>query len=164
MQIVADHLKSHALNTTDGSERDLFGRSAYNRYYYAAFLIIRAGFFRMEELGESEELPHSNVPERLRNRLRKKFNAEKRKALAVQDHDLARRCSHAASAAENLGAMMEEARATRTLADYFPEIPVEVSARGLSLMEVELESAKAWPQKAAAFMSTIESVWRQIRS
>ena len=46
MKIVGEQLESWALDRKVETERDLFGRSAFNRYYYAVFLLTR------EMLGE----------------------------------------------------------------------------------------------------------------
>lgn len=164
MKLVADHLRDFALNSAEFRERDLFGRSSFNRYYYAAYLIIREGFRRMGCIGENDELPHSNVPERLEGNIRRKFNSARLQAVRAEDQTLATRLSDAARAARELGNMMTKARATRTTADYFPEKPIELCARGFELMSVDIETAKSWPQKAEAFMSTIESAWRQIEA
>ena len=41
MQYVGSELERLALINTDPNSADLLGRSAFNRYYYAAFLITR---------------------------------------------------------------------------------------------------------------------------
>ncbi len=115
------------------------------------------GYIRLDE-----DLPHSSVPERLRGGLAKKLKKAEEKAKKIDDIALARRLSLAARAATELATMMDMARATRTLADYFPETLLELARGGFSLMEVEIETAKSWPPKTEAFMLTIESAWKQI--
>jgi hypothetical protein len=41
MRIVGDHLAEVAAKSGDATHFDLFGRSAFNRYYYSAFLSVR---------------------------------------------------------------------------------------------------------------------------
>lgn len=41
MKVVGEQLHDWALQKKAQPERDVFGRSAFNRFYYAAFLITR---------------------------------------------------------------------------------------------------------------------------
>ena len=68
---VADHL-SKAARTTVGGEADAFGRSAFNRYYYAAFLSTRELLSMIERSWSG--VPHSNIPALLENDLRATLN------------------------------------------------------------------------------------------
>lgn len=60
MKVVGDKLENFALGEKNILSKDLFGRSAFNRYYYAAFLVTR------EMLGELQNswkaTPHRQIP------------------------------------------------------------------------------------------------------
>lgn len=160
--LVADYLKEQALARTGTDDFDVFGRSAFNRYYYATFLIIREKFYAMGVLQAGQGLPHANVPERLRGTLKKEFSKARLKIHRSGDKDLSGKIHSAESATEDLARMIEEAKAIRTLADYEPEISIVLSRRGFSLVNVDIDTAKAWPQKAEGYLRVIESAWRQV--
>lgn len=162
MRLVADHLREQALARAGTADFDGFGRSAFNRYYYATFLMIREKFYTMGILQAGQELPHSNVPERLRGTLKKELSKARIKILRSGDRELTGKISSAESAAEDLARMIEEAKAIRTLADYEPETALVLSRRGFSLVDVDIDAARAWPQKAEGYLRVIESAWRQI--
>lgn len=49
MEIVGLHLQREAVKSgKPAEESDLFGRSAYNRYYYASFLCVRRLLIELE--------------------------------------------------------------------------------------------------------------------
>ena len=48
MKIVGHHLQQEAIRRTSDAEKDVFGRSSYNRYYYAAFLTARSLFVSLD--------------------------------------------------------------------------------------------------------------------
>lgn len=162
MRLVADHLREQALARTGTDDFDEFGRSAFNRYYYATFLMIREKFYTMGVLQVGQELPHANVPERLRGTLKKELSKARLKIHRSGDKELTGKIHSAESAAEDLARMIEEAKAIRTLADYEPETAIVLSRRGFSLVDVDIDAAKAWPQKAEGYLRVIESAWRQI--
>jgi hypothetical protein len=84
MQEVALHLQVMA-NARQGPDRDAFARSAYNRYYYACFLEIRATLKEMS-LGWSKA-PHNSYPDIL-TAIAKDFRAERERAFRLGDGDL----------------------------------------------------------------------------
>jgi hypothetical protein len=79
---VADHLSKAARNA-GGGEADAFGRSAFNRYYYAAFLSTRELLATIERSWKG--VPHSNIPDLLENDLRTRFQREMKR---LQDKHL----------------------------------------------------------------------------
>lgn len=162
MRLVADHLREQTLARAGTDDFDVFGRSAFNRYYYATFLMIREKFYAMGILQVGQELPHSNVPEKLRGTLKKRLSKARTRVQRSGDNDLVSVIYNAESAAEDLARMIEEAKGIRTLADYQPETTICLSRRGFSLVDFEIDAAKVWPQRADGYLRVIESAWRQV--
>lgn len=82
MQEVAHYLQMKAHATT-GPERDLFARSAYNRYYYACFLEMRSAVTEMRP--EWARSPHKSYPELLSGSVTKTLKTERKKAQRIED-------------------------------------------------------------------------------
>ena len=65
--VVGARLHEIALETSTEGEADAFGRSAFNRYYYAAFLLAREMFREMYKGPES--INHADIPAHLKGRV-----------------------------------------------------------------------------------------------
>jgi hypothetical protein len=164
MEIVADHLEQQAMTRSVSSERDSFGRSAFNRYYYATFLQVKSGLaeLRPEWAGD---MAHAKIPEMLRGTICSDLKKGHQKALRTSDHEVVVLCSRAVSAAKELAKLMDEGRATRVTADYHPEIPVSFSTGvRFRLNSVGVDAARIWPHRARALVADIQSAWRQINA
>lgn len=59
MQYVGSELERLALSDADPNNADLLGRSAFNRYYYAAFLITRETLGYMQPNWKGTQ--HANI-------------------------------------------------------------------------------------------------------
>lgn len=162
MEIVAQHLQQQAIKRREHLERDLFGRSAFNRYYYAMFLDVKTGLGGLRpEWGN--EIAHKAVPELLRGTVKTHLQQGSKKALRANDAEVVSLCEKAKSAAESLAKMMDQGRATRVAADYTPDIPVEFSTSAdFSLNTVSVEEARQWPYRARGLIAIIASAWKQI--
>lgn len=161
MQQVAHHLQVRAIALHDSVERDLFGRSSYNRYYYATFLCVRAALVQMRS--EWGRMAHASLPEVLTAEVCKVLDKGRKKADKVGDMELARQCSRAIKAAKELASLMRESSATRVVADYHPEILVNfVHGERFTLNEVGITDAHQWPEKARAWLGDIQGAWRQL--
>src|SRR5690606_36161184 len=131
-----------AMQVLDKTERDVFGRSAYNRYYYSTFLIVREGLRRMQVLKDQGEIAHKSLPEMLEGSIRDRLNKSRTRATKIQDRDSIRAFSDALTAVRDLASLMNEARGIRTIADYHPEIGIVFSQQGFQLMSMEIASAR----------------------
>ena len=162
MQEVAHHLQKEA-HAMAGVERDAFARSAYNRYYYACFLEIRATFKQMSD--EWGRAAHKSFPEILKSSICKNFKSGRRAANRVGDVELVRRIDQALRACIELAAIVERANGARIIADYNPEIGVGFngSAR-FSLNGVEITEAHEWYGRVRVLASQILSTWRQVNA
>ncbi|MEO6280065.1 hypothetical protein [Roseateles sp.] len=164
MEQVGSHLRKEAIRLIPSGEADLFGRTAFNRFYYATYLEVRAGLSKMRPEWAGE-MPHATIPEVLRGTIKRELAKGRAKALKADDHNLASQCASAASAAEDLARLMDEGRQVRVTADYYPEVLVNfVVAPDFELNSVAVNTASTWPFRAKSFVRIILGVWRQINA
>jgi hypothetical protein len=108
-------------------------------------------------------LPHAAYPELLVGTILKVLSNGRKQAQKIQDRDLVSQCSRAVVAAKELARLMSASSATRKVADYHPEIPVNfVHADRFTLNSVEITEAHHWPERAKAWAREIEDAWRQV--
>lgn len=162
MEVVAHHLQVTAIRWGNPAERDLFGRSSYNRYYYAAFLNVRQVLVQLKP--EWRRLAHASYPEILTGRIVQILSRGRYQALRVQDSGLVNQCQRAIAASKGLATLLKAGYAIRVIADYSPEVLVDfVHANRFSLNNVEISEAHQWPERAKAWAREIENAWRQVR-
>jgi len=163
MEIVAQHLHQEAIHRTSPIERDLFGRSAFNRYYYSMFIEVRASLAMLRP--EWSRLAHAAIPDLLKGKVKDELKRGRKRAEKMGDFDVVSLCESALSATEALAKLMEQGYATRVTADYYPDIPVDfLSANDFQLNTVSVKKAQAWPHRASAFLKTITSAWKQLNA
>ncbi|TWT20326.1 hypothetical protein FQY83_11390 [Luteimonas marina] len=163
MELVAVHLQTEAVSRSSGEEKDLFGRSSYNRYYYATFLCVRGLLRRLN--AEWADLPHAAYPELLRGKVKKALQKGRASAQKTGDADVVRACNRACSAVLSLAKLMTESSATRVTADYYPEVPIQFSGVDrFSLRSVDITTAHSWLTEAQTYTMAIEEAWNQINA
>jgi uncharacterized protein (UPF0332 family) len=145
MRKVAQHLESHAIAAKTNIERDEFGRSSFNRFYYATFLEVRKMLTQINP--KWSEPAHKSLPDILRKALVEKFKLHLSKGV-LPKHESRRLSSTVSTAASNLASLLEEGSGTRVVADYHPEIPVEDLGSVLELNGTKLSRASRWPDEA----------------
>ena len=159
VEVVAIYLMGEAPQRPVAVEKDLFGRSAFNRFYYAAYLTVRAAL--LAGLGECPK-SHSDVPDFLLGKVSRGLTQGEQRARRVSDTELAKLCSRARTSARELAEILKEGYSVRVTADYFPEVPVIFEANGeFGLNTVHISKARSWPPKADAMCKSICIAWRQ---
>ena len=154
MKIVGDQLAAWALAQTEDHKKDLFGRSAFNRYYYAAFLSTRQmlGEFKTEW----ERTAHRNIPDLLKGKLKKKLTSaidlSRPEGIKVRDEHN--------SSVTALAVLLEQAYQVRISADYEPEVRIQQTNQAISLSGHTLTSAEEWPGRAASYCEAIRRAWK----
>lgn len=161
MKLVGEKLESYALSEKDDVKKDLFGRSAFNRYYYAAFLITR------EMLGEFDSkwqhTPHKNIPDLLEKSVRKlvikhlRLNEKKK---LITKGELSASQTKLNIGCTELANLLRQAYDVRLVADYEPENVISTKNKVITLSSCKLTSANNWSNKASAHCKNIRSVWR----
>jgi len=160
LEFVGQYLQAETFHRTDVTERDVFGRSSFNRYYYAAFLEVRKTLITLKP--EWGGLSHANIPDLLRNTVVTQFRTAKLKATKIDDREGIRACSLAITAAKELADLLQTSYATRVVADYRAETPIVFhSSAKYSLNEVSIEVARQWPSRARSYTHSLSSADRQ---
>lgn len=165
MQAVGKKLEDLALAEGDQKLLDLYGRSAYNRYYYAAFLAVREMIRKID--GDDKRINHASVSEILEKRILKKLklrikSLSKKEFITQSEAD--RLKSSAQTATSSLSEMMKRAYDLRAIADYEPETKVEFSGSVIYLLDYKLSKAQRWFDEANAYCKKIIKLWDEVAS
>lgn len=163
MRVVGDHLAGVAAGKADVNEFDLFSRSAFNRYYYSAFLSVRGALKALDPKWTTPS--HQSMPEVLKGEVLKRLKRHIRTAqqtgqiTETKGDELFRAASSAASELSNL---LVSARETRRLADYQPETLVTRSGATVTLGQWTLDAARNWERRVEAQSKTILKIYGDI--
>jgi hypothetical protein len=159
MEIVAKHLESEALNRNSPQETDVFGRTAFNRYYYATFWIVRNAIAKIDP--KWNEPSHGDLPNLLEGAFINRFRKEIKKAgvLGGKVESLNARSN---SSAANLASLMRHAYALRVQADYKFDAGVTKNGAVLVMKDTKTSEAANWPRRAEMLTSDLLNVAKQI--
>lgn len=163
MEQVADTLTQYAVTSGDLLDANLFGRSAFNRYYYGVFLAVR----EMIRYGHPEivRFPHKNMPEDLTGKLREKIvdvaRQQVKKGL-ISPAQQAQFVDRASIALRELAEILREGYRIREIADYEPAILATVQNGHVVLDEKTSDAARNWGRRAERAIGQVKHVWRQL--
>jgi len=163
MRIVGEQLQVWAEDKKVEHEKDIFARSAFNRFYYASFLITRDMLGELKP--EWKKTAHKNIPDLLRTSVKKAVDKELKKLFrkgVVSPGEMSALKTSLNGATSELSNLLTEAYDLRVIADYEPEVPVLTKNKVLLLRKYKLNSAREWPGKTGAFCKTIRKVWRDV--
>lgn len=156
MKIVGDHLAEVAMSESVMDRKDLFARSAFNRYYYATFLSARSMLARFDSAWE--RTPHSNLPDLLENTLPGRIRSRADKAAkngAISHSQKMAVISRAIQSARELAQLLKQALMVRITADYRPDEYIVSGSADISLANCTLASAKGWCKRAEFHVSIL---------
>ena len=157
---VGRHLQITALKKAKPVQ-DAYARSAFNRYYYGAYLTVRRMFREMDH--QWSRAPHATYPELLRGKITKEFQKALSRAVRNGDSALIRDIGKAKHSVLELKEVMFTANEVRKIADYRPELPVDFGDnKRFSIRTIDVSEAHDWEKKANVFCSVILLVWRKI--
>lgn len=161
MESVARHLKSHALQLdSKDKDRDLYGRTAFNRFYYAAFLTLRA---TLSTQIKGWPRTHASIPQFLKGQVCRSLKDGIKRARRSEDNELEKLCERAKSAAIELATLMELGYLVRVVADYQPEELVKFHENeDFTLRTTNGSTAERWPSQVNAWAQTVRSAWKQL--
>lgn len=160
MEGVALFLQRHANECAPGShEFDLFGRSSFNRYYYAAYLQVRGLLATLNPSWTGT--PHKGIPNLLRGTIVCAIKKKRSKATKIRDAKAVSICSRAEYSARELAHIMENAYAVRVVADYNPDIRVmQQEGDRFSLYSFSVTAAHDWSKQARGHSENIKRAWK----
>lgn len=161
MHRVGAALLQKAMAAHAADEADVFGRSAFNRYYYATYLITRK---MLQQLNPSwSGTAHKNIPSLLTQtvvrHVRETSRSQERQGLIKDAGSL---CRWVAQNASSLADMMKEAYEVRCIADYEPETQIQRSGKVIKLADHSTHEAENWPGRASLYAGAIVKTWRQL--
>lgn len=164
MERVGHHLQLTALKLEDDQAGfDIFGRSAFNRYYYAAYLISR--LLVKEINSDLENVPHKDLPTMLTGKIMREVKTYRAKAAKIPDREAVQICTQAISALNSLADLLIEGYGVRVIADYKPEVLI---SRGqddrFKLYLTDITDAHGWPVRARAYSTTIRRMWMLVNA
>jgi len=152
LQIKANHCPP------DSRDFDLFGRSSFNRYYYAAYLEVRSLLGNLDRSWATAQ--HASIPALLTGQVLERIKRQRIRAARIGDSDAVNICLRAVASAHELATLMTEAYAVRVTADYEPGIPIVADDRGrFRLNLVLVTTAHDWPDRAREHGQRIKRAW-----
>lgn len=163
MKYVGSELERLALSDTDPNHSDLLGRSAFNRYYYAAFLATRETLGHMQSNWKGTA--HAEIPNLLEKGLRKPARAALRqqvKSELLDKGDESRLLADLNATAGELAQLLRLAYDARILADYEPEIKTTRNGNVIYLKSHKLTTASQWPNQANTYCARLKRIWKEI--
>lgn len=163
MKYVGSELERLALSAPDPDNSDLLGRSAFNRYYYAAFLTTRETLGYMQPNWKGTQ--HANIPELLETSLRKPAKhalAKQRRSGLLDQGEESRLLTDLNATASELAQLLRLAYDARILADYEPEIKTTRDGNVICLKSHKLTTASQWPAQASRHCARLKRIWKDI--
>lgn len=128
----------------DRDKADAFGRSAFNRYYYAAYLEVRDLLLKFEP---NWKIKHADAPKYLKTNLKDIFM---KKIIKYQKNDLitvgqgSKIKSDIIDAGTKIAQVLEDGYKVRTISDYFPLEAVTFENNTFSLDSHSESEAQKW--------------------
>ena len=152
-------MKSWAESEVD--DVNMFGRSAYNRFYYASYLQVRNTLSELDE--KWKKTSHGNIPELLTNKVKSKVKTaldRQLKSGLITKSSHSRMLTDFTASTTGLSSLLAEAYDVRCVADYEPEVScLKHQSSGLTLNDYKLNTAEKWPDRASGYCKTIRKVW-----
>lgn len=163
MERVAKNLETTALNAASVVDVDSFGRSAFNRYYYATFLYVRS-VLRLKDIAWGS-VAHANVPDILEgavlNEIRRLIKGQTKNSLISLGKGSGL-LTTAAEAAADLAELLRSAYRIRCDADYEPELLATRELGTILLRGNKLSVAAGWQRRAEFRLGQLMKIWKDL--
>ena len=147
---VGDYLRDRAIV----DDADLYGRSAFNRYYYAAYLSTRELLKQLDDTWA--RTGHKSIPELLEGSVVNRLKAVARKQGNPQAINSAYR------AASEIANVLRTAYEVRIVADYQPDTLVVFHANTFKLVNHSAAEAERWASRVEAPKGTLLRLYREL--
>lgn len=158
---VANHLAEQA--KTQGAHADAFARSAFNRYYYAAFLSVRQ---MLKDIDASwGRLAHAEIPYIIEGALFNKVKAiatklEKKRIISASEKS--RHITGMQASTSELASLLRTAYNVRVISDYEPEVLVEFHDHSFSITGVTNKQAAGWFSRVGFLKGSIMKSYKEL--
>ena len=160
MHAVGHHLQMQAVSQgCSDAHRDAFARTAFNRYYYSAYLAAR-DLLNAIDPDKWRTISHKNVPEVMLGEVSKGLKRRLSRARRLGDSTAQSELRQALRASQQLAEILTNGYASRVAADYNPDILVvfEKEIR-FSLSSVNISSAHEWEQSVRTLSRSVHKAW-----
>jgi hypothetical protein len=163
MKEVGDKLRDWARAEKTESARDLFGRSALNRYYYSAFLSVRDVLKKLDSKWAKH--PHKTMPiliqETVYGRLQHRALQSLRNGL-IAPSEASGIQSTSRRVSNELAELLRQANLARVTADYEPETKLVRERDDFLLGSLRLSTAGNWENRAANLAASLLVNWNKL--
>jgi hypothetical protein len=163
VEIVGDYLVEAASKISEEVDQDLFGRSAFNRYYYAAFLSVRNLFGEIDD--RLNEPQHGQIPKlltvTLKGRIDKLIKNQQKGGVLPSERAQELR-DNLETALTTLADLMGYAYSIRKIADYEPDIKIKFNSEKLEIGGCDSVIAKKWGEEVRLIADQIREIWREL--
>lgn len=163
MQIVAEKLAEIAMSEKTEINADLFGRSAFNRYYYSSYLQVRDMLGHIDKAWAHSS--HKSIPDILTgsfSKLIKKTTKDQYKVGLLNLTDSEQYKTRAIKASAEIADILITAYSIRIDADYFPDKKIKIEKGTLYLSNQSLSCAKNWLSRVSFLKGEVLHVCRQL--
>ena len=147
---------------SSGDVADAFGRSAFNRYYYAAYLEVRGLLIKFNP---SWDVSHSDAPSLVEKNLPELIRKEtkrQQKSNLLKHADGQRISSGVASAGSAIAEVLRVAYKVRVISDYRPEEQVSFDSSTFHLDSHSEGEARAWLSAVVAHKGRILKLGKEL--
>ncbi|WP_322014885.1 hypothetical protein [Paraburkholderia sp. J12] len=163
MERVAEALTVQAVSSGNQVDANLFGRSAFNRYYYSVYLSTR----EMIAIGHPEikKLKHKELPDLLIGKIQERIQEEaarQKKRHLLTDGQASQLIQSARQALSELANILREGYHIRVVADYEPAVIAVVANGHVTLEQKTSDAARNWGRRAQYCIGQVRRVWRQL--
>ena len=141
MQNVAVHLRDYARKLSDPQQMDVFGRSAFNRFYYACYWEVRTTFPHIHK--NWAKIGHKALPPYLTSSAKQDILKQLdrlHKAKVVGDSEYAKLKGRIEHSLAEISRLLIQGYSIRCVADYNPEIKTEYVGDSLILNGQKISS------------------------
>jgi hypothetical protein len=159
MRRVAKYLEEKSISCKESDEIDVFGRSAFSRYYYATFWVVRSTLGAIDP--KWAEPAHSVIPDILRGAVKKKITVQLKAGLLPHSQSAELR-ARANGSVSSLASLLEKAYLLRVTADYKPELTAIKSGGIITFGEMKISEAANWPKLADTHTGNLLDVCRKL--
>ena len=160
MKVVGNKLAEWADSCHEFSDKDRFCRSAFNRYYYSAFLLTREMLREFDSKWEKTAACQDSWRAFRRSKAEGCTELEKaveNRLMSSDERDEYQR--KLTVYLEGLASLLQEANEIRVVADYKPEELTIIEDNELLLNGCNVANASRWPDRASTYCNSIRGVW-----
>lgn len=160
---VAEKLREIADTSKVPDDFDSFGRSSFNRYYYATYLTVRDMLSTLNPVWAKTS--HASIPNLLLDSVRARIKKEairQQKNGLIGAHVASSHITEASSSLSVIAEILTTAYGVRVVADYEPSQRVAAGKSGFSLNTHTASEAREWKTRAEAAKGNVLRIAREL--